>query len=307
VAAANLETHGLADLFFLEAGANKPTPFKDLPAQEWVLTSSKGRLSGAMADGGAKKFVVNHSFAGRLLGHENVRPSGKGEFGFDYVMRRGRNTFSFEFGGGEGAEGAAVPPRVFEFDVFFKGPVRNWIEPFVKIAIFFVLIQTFVIKAFFIPTGSMEDTFFPGDYLLVDRVSLLLRPPEAGDIIVFQYPKNFTQDFIKRLVGTPGDMLQMENKTLYRNGKRADEPWVVNKDYRRFAGGLFSMRDNWGPVTVAPECFFMMGDNRDYSKDSRFWGQLPAWRVKGRAWLRYMPLKRFGLLRQGRHVARDPS
>lgn len=281
-----IHKYGFSELLFHEEGKAVPVSYKDLPAQEWVLTTSEVRLTGVIHEEGPKKFIVRHSFAGEDVEFENVRPS-KQEFDVTFNMRRGRNTFSFDIG----------DDGIFQLDVFFKGPVRNWIEPFIKIAIFFVLIQTFVIKAFYIPTGSMENTFYPGDYILVDRVSLLFRPPQADDIIVFQYPKNYTQDFIKRLIGMPGDVLSMRSKAFYKNGKLTKEPFVVNKDHRRFGHGMFSRRDNWGPIKIKDDHFFMMGDNRDFSKDSRFWGQLPAWRVKGRAWLRYMPWNRIGFIR----------
>ena len=280
--------YGIKELLFLEDRSDKPISFEDLVKKEWVLNSSRVDLSGQLEEREGK-ISISHSFAGEELRSKDLKGSKK-KFAVTFNMPRGRNTFTFRFSDGE----------QWQFDVFYKGKVRDWGEFFVKTGVTLLLLQTFVIKAFFIPTGSMENTFYPGDYLLVDRVSLLFRAPRAEDILVFQYPRDPRLDFIKRLIGMPGDELKMEDKKLFKNGKKLDEPYVVNKDSDHYKYGPFSWRDNWGPIKVKEGHFFMMGDNRDWSSDSRRWGQLPTWRVKGRAWLRFRPLNRFGFIRHGR-------
>mgnify|MGYP001551434412 FL=1 len=272
-------------MFFLEDSKSEPISYTDLIKREWVLNSSKIDLSGKFSVD--DKVTISHSFAGQQIKSKEMKA--KKKFALSFHLPRGRNTFTFQFASG----------KEWEFDVLYKGKVRDWIEFFVKIFVTLLLLQTFVIKSFFIPTGSMEDTLFPGDYILVDKVSLLFEPPQAGDIIVFQYPGNFTHDYIKRLVGMPKDELRMENKRLFKNGSRLQESYVVNKDSNHFKYGPFSWRDNWGPITIKDGHYFMMGDNRDWSSDSRRWGQLPAWRLKGKAWFRFRPLKRFGFIKHG--------
>jgi signal peptidase I len=95
----------------------------------------------------------------------------------------------------------------------------------------------------------------------------------------------------------------MKRKNLYRNGKKLDEPWVVHKDFRYFVtGNEWCKRDIWDEITVPPHKYFAMGDNRDFSKDSRFWGPLDFCKLKGKAFMIYYPFNRFGLIRHGRHV-----
>ena len=280
-----LKKNGLLELYFLEDSKSEPISYTDLIKREWVLNSSKVDLSGKFSVD--EKVTISHSFAGQQVKSKEMKP--KKKFALRFFMPRGRNTFTFHFASG----------NEWQFDVFYKGKVRDWVEFFVKIFVTLLLLQTFVIKSFFIPTGSMEDTLFPGDYILVDKVSLLFEAPKAGDIIVFQYPRNFTHDYIKRLVGMPKDELRMQNKRLIKNGGKLEEKYVVNKDSNHFKYGPFSWRDNWGPIKVKDGHYFMMGDNRDWSSDSRRWGQLPAWRLKGKAWFRFRPLERFGFIEHG--------
>ncbi len=206
-----LENYGIKELLFHEDNKSKPVAFKDLPALEWVLTSSRVRIQVSLIDPKKNHTVkFSHHYAGKEKHSKELKVKSGDAFA-KCSMPRGRNTFVFE-----NLQDSNGEP--FEIDVFFKGRLRNWIEPFIKIAIIFVIIQGFIIKAFHIPTGSMMNTLFPGDYLLVERVSLLFSEPKAGEITVFQYPNNFTQDFIKRLIGMPGDILEMKNKILYING-----------------------------------------------------------------------------------------
>lgn len=179
-----------------------------------------------------------------------------------------------------------------------------WVAMVVALSLKAVLLQPFTI-----PSGSMEDTLLIGDYILVKKYeygySLLnqtprfleFKKPQRGDIVVFVYPNDHSKDFIKRCRGVGGDVLEYKNKVLFVNGVKQDEPFVKHidprvdspKDY--FPGDsnrpLYGSRDNFGPVTVEAGHYFMMGDNRDNSMDSRYWGQLDEKLIKGKAWFIY--------------------
>ena len=198
-----------------------------------------------------------------------------------------------------------------------KSKLREWIESVLWAVVIALLLRAFVVQAFRIPSGSMEDTLLVGDFLMVnkfiygtkipftDRVILPgIRQPEPGDIVVFKYPLD-GRDFIKRCVAVEGDTVRVIGGDLYVNGKRPSEPYAIHKawegsqsretaediwkpDYqkaweeRKFVQ-LGWMRDNFGPVVVPPGNIFAMGDNRDNSLDSRFWGPLPKKLLRGRA------------------------
>ncbi len=158
-----------------------------------------------------------------------------------------------------------------------------------------LIVTTFIVQAFKIPSGSMLETLQIGDHLLVNKfIYGLKRPfsdeylfrgadPEVGDIIVFRYPEDPSLDYIKRIVGTPGDVLEMRDKVLYRNGKAVDEPYVRFSQPRL----IIPSRDHWGPITVPEDKYFVLGDNRDDSLDSRFWGFVDRQAIRGKALVIY--------------------
>ena len=163
-----------------------------------------------------------------------------------------------------------------------------------------LFIRTWVVQAFKIPTGSMENNLLVGDHLLVDkfafsptlseleRTVLPISHIKRGDVIVFKYPVEPDRDFIKRVIGLPGETLEMKQKKIYINGKPLEEPYVhFIRPLNPERAELGDPRDDYGPVTVPPNQYFMMGDNRDNSADSRIWGFLPAEYVKGRALMIY--------------------
>ena len=173
---------------------------------------------------------------------------------------------------------------------------REYAEALIIAAIFLRFTNTFVIQTFFIPSGSMEDTLLIGDHLFVNRFIygptatelerkiLPFRSAERGDIVVFRSPENPAIDVVKRCIGQPGDVIQMVDQELYINDKQVnDAGYAVHKDLDRFDSPMKLRRDNFGPTRVPPRSYFCMGDNRDNSYDSRFWGPLPAHLVKGRA------------------------
>jgi signal peptidase I len=177
-----------------------------------------------------------------------------------------------------------------------KSTAREYFESICVAVILALFVRTFVVQAFKIPTGSMENNLLIGDHLLVnkfvfgptasslERLLLPVRDIRRGDILVFKYPEDPNRDFIKRTIGLPGETVELRNKVVYINGKALDEPYV---HFLFPADGAeatpFDVRQNYGPVTVPPGHYFMMGDNRDNSEDSRYWGFMPREYVKGKA------------------------
>ncbi len=166
---------------------------------------------------------------------------------------------------------------------------------------------TFIVQAFKIPSGSMLQTLQIGDYLLVNKFLYGLKKPftddyliegkapRAGDVIVFRYPKDPSMDYIKRIVGVPGDTLEMRDKQLYRNGVKVEEPYVQHVN-----PGSRSELDNFPPITVPPGKYFVLGDNRDESADSRVWGFVDRNAIRGKAWRIYWSWNGFKDIRWNR-------
>lgn len=169
---------------------------------------------------------------------------------------------------------------------------REYFEAILIAAIFLRFTNVFVVQTFYIPSGSMEDTLLIGDHLFVNRFIygpaatdlerklLPLRAVQRGDIVIFRSKTDKGMDIVKRAIGVPGDTIQIDSGELYLNGKDvADESYAIHKR----PDPPFAPRDWFGPVTVPERRYFFLGDNRDESLDSRFWGFLPAHLVKGRA------------------------
>jgi signal peptidase I len=167
-----------------------------------------------------------------------------------------------------------------------------------------LVIRAFLVQAFSIPSGSMEPTLLVGDYLLVNKLAYGIRnpftnqvlihtgTPQRGDVVVFIYPQDPTKDYIKRVIGLPGDQIKIVDKKLYINGKLTQIPPPANNPeapHAVYADPEITQteRDNFGPVVVPPDAYFVMGDNRDKSYDSRFWGFVPMQAFKGRAFIIY--------------------
>jgi signal peptidase I len=190
---------------------------------------------------------------------------------------------------------------------FKKSVGREYLESIVVAVILALFIRTFVVQAFKIPTGSMEENLLIGDHLLVNKIVyspspaggledkvLGKRAVERGHVVVFKFPEDPTRDFIKRVIGLPGETVEIRNKTVFINSQPLDEQAYVHflepplkpgdPEYGLRGEGL---RDNWGPQVVPDAKLFVLGDNRDNSRDSRFWGFLPRDQVKGRALLVY--------------------
>jgi signal peptidase I len=181
-----------------------------------------------------------------------------------------------------------------------KGIVREYAEAFIIAFIIALLIRTFLVQAFKIPSSSMEPTLLVGDHILVSKFIygiripyigkkfLTFRKPKRGDIIVFIYPEDPKKDFIKRVIATEGEEVQVKKREIFINGAPIEDPWGV---YRERSGPLipshFRPRDNYGPRVVPPNSLFVLGDNRDNSQDSRYWGFVGLSAVKGKAFIIY--------------------
>ena len=182
-----------------------------------------------------------------------------------------------------------------------KSTIREYFESICVAVILALFVRTFVVQAFKIPTGSMENNLLIGDHLLVnkflhaptmtglERALLPIDPIRRGDVLVFKYPEDPERDFIKRVIGLPGETLEMRDKKIYIDGKPLDEPYVhflfpvTSRGPGEADFTAEGVSRNYGPVVVPPDMYFMMGDNRDNSQDSRYWGFMPRDYVKGKA------------------------
>ena len=176
-----------------------------------------------------------------------------------------------------------------------KPVIREYAKSILVALILAFAIRTLIIQPFKIPSGSMEDTLAVGDHILVskfiygtripftDKKVLRLDSPKRGDIVVFTYPVDASKDFIKRVVGVPGDEIVIRNKKVYINGKPYEDPHEVHRE----KDTVVDVRDNFGPVRVPDRSYFVMGDNRDRSYDSRFWGFVGEEKLRGKAFIKY--------------------
>ncbi len=180
---------------------------------------------------------------------------------------------------------------------------REYLEAMIWAVVLALIIRTWGVQAFKIPSGSMKPTLLIGDHLLVskssygikmpfsDTVLIPVGDPQRGDIVVFRFPEDRDKDFIKRIIGLPGETVEVRNKQVYIDGRPLQDPWSHTSDRIILPGGI-QPRDNFGPVRVPPDHYFVMGDNRDQSYDSRFWfggrgGFVPRHDILGRAFIIY--------------------
>ena len=179
-----------------------------------------------------------------------------------------------------------------------KSRLRENIEAILVAILLALFIRTFVVQAFKIPSGSMKNTLLIGDHILVNKfiygvklpylqkVLVPIGKPKRGDIVVFKFPVEPEKDFIKRVVGIAGDTIEGRDKKIYVNGQPIEESYTIKTDSNVYPAGL-QARDNFGPITVPEDSLFVMGDNRDQSFDSRFWGFVDLKVVSGKAFMIY--------------------
>jgi signal peptidase I len=186
-----------------------------------------------------------------------------------------------------------------------KSVAREYLESFLIAVILALFVRTWVFQAFKIPSGSMEPNLQIGDHLIVnkmefaptaraiERALLPHRDVRRGDVIVFKYPEDPERDFIKRVIGLPGDRVELRNKRVLINGQPLEDPhaYYLEPPLAGRPARPSDVREEYGPVTVPDRQFFVMGDNRDNSQDSRYWGFLPASYVKGRALFIYFSIE----------------
>jgi signal peptidase I len=189
------------------------------------------------------------------------------------------------------AEKAAKPRR--------KSQVREYAEAIVVAVVLALVIRAFVVQAFTIPSGSMMDTLLVGDYILVNKFLYGaelpytdthlpgFRDPSRGDIIVFKYPQDESRDFIKRIVAVGGETVQVRDNRVLINGRPLDEPYVRPGSIPALASGHCGYLYACEPTVVPPGSYFVMGDNRDNSQDSRYWGFVKREKIRGKAFLIY--------------------
>ncbi len=190
-----------------------------------------------------------------------------------------------------------------------KSTAREYYEALLIAIIFVNFARIFVFQAFKIPSGSMEDNLKIGDHIIVNKFIYgpmgsglqksgsigdltPLREVRRGDIVIFRFPRRPTDDFVKRVVGLPGDTVSIVNKALFVNGERLDEPYVVHDDGHVYPPSEYlpethRYRDQMAPLRIPAGQYFVMGDNRDHSSDSRYWGTVPRTMIKGRAFMVY--------------------
>lgn len=179
-----------------------------------------------------------------------------------------------------------------------KSLVREYGEAVIIAVLLALFIRAFVVQAFKIPSGSMKSTLLVGDHILVNkfiygiRIPVVnkelihIKDPKRFDIVVFQYPVDPSKDFIKRVIGLPGETVQVKDKKVFVNDKLIEEPFAVYSDPKVLPASV-SPRDNFGPIVVPPNSLFVMGDNRDESYDSRFWKFVDINDLKGEAFIIY--------------------
>lgn len=164
--------------------------------------------------------------------------------------------------------------------------IKTWIKTTLATVALFLFLITFVVQGFSVYGSCMEPNLRTGERVLGNKLIYRFTTPSRGDIIVFRYPKDPSKTYIKRVIGLPGETIEIRQGHVFINEKPLKEPYVINTPH-----------DSYGPVYVEPGKFFVMGDYRDQSNDSRYWGELPIRNVEAKAWIRYWPVRRATLVR----------
>ena len=246
-----------------------------------VIGVGKVTIEGECVDQSIQQVQINHLVGGRAV-HLDVIPVSRGRFSIPIQLYRGHNEIICSpFDASE---------RTFSIKVIFKGAMREWLETFICSVMFALIIKTFVVQPFYIPSESMEDTLKRGDRIMVSRFDYLLRSPARKDVIVFEYPKTKRRYFVKRIIGLPNEKLEVIERQVYVDGRLLRENYLkkVDEKYK----GISSLDSLNDLRKVRPHNYFVMGDNRDMSEDSRSWGTVPNHKLVGRAAFIWYPWSR---------------
>lgn len=166
-----------------------------------------------------------------------------------------------------------------------RGRLFEIAKTVIVVVLIAVLVRSFIVQTFYVSGASMEPSYHDGEYLLVDKLSYHFRAPRRGEVIILQFPKDERKDFIKRVIGLPGERVEVRGGAVYIDGRALDEPYLSGANVT--SGG--------DPVKLGEDEFYVLGDNRNNSSDSRSWGVLPRRDVLGRSWLRFWPPGKTGL------------
>ena len=172
--------------------------------------------------------------------------------------------------------------------VSWKNTANEYLDSFITSGLIAILLVSYIISPFYVPSSSMEPTFVPVDYIIVNKFIYRFNEPKRGDIIVFSPPhRKKSPDYVKRLVGMPGETLEVKEGKVLINGKELQEPYLIEEHRPEY---------DYGPVKIPDGNFFMMGDNRNNSEDSHVWGFLPRKNIVGKAWFIFWPIWRGKIL-----------
>lgn len=175
-----------------------------------------------------------------------------------------------------------------------KREIREWVESIIIALVLALIIRTFVLQAFKIPTGSMRPTLLEGDRLLVNKFIYKFKEPERGDIVVFRFPGEEKKDFIKRLIAKEGETVEIKDGDIYIDGNKIEEPFTIRqiRYYNKSPYGGVGER-----VNVPEDSFYVLGDNSASSRDSRYWGFVPRKNIIGKAFFLYWPINRIRVIK----------
>ena len=175
----------------------------------------------------------------------------------------------------------------------FRSHIIDFIQTLVVFGAIFALIYMFAAQPHKVSGRSMVPTFMDGDYIFTDKITYRFKEPSHEDIIVLKNPRDESQDFIKRIIAVPGDTIKIENNSVYVNGKQLNEPYLPIQTPTRPGSFL----NEGGEINTGPNQYFVIGDNREHSSDSREWGPITKQEIIGKVFFRYFPLTSFGLIK----------
>lgn len=179
-----------------------------------------------------------------------------------------------------------IVKRTLQIPPVVRSSIVETLDACIFAAVLSLVIITFIVQAFYIPSGSMEPTLMINDRILVAKFLYRVEPVQRGDVIVFRYPLNPQRDFVKRVIGLPSDNVQLKEGVVYIGGNRwSEKGYTIRPDF-----------GNYGPVVVPPQEFLVLGDNRNNSEDSRFFGYVPRENIIGKALFIYWPPQRIGFV-----------